>query len=76
MEHSHLLDINDLAVRLLQLPELRHEVPEATLADHNIGSEDGHLQKGGLRVLLRGASTANDHVLVQLKCIREKSETR
>lgn len=39
---------NDLAVGLLQLAELSHEVPETGLGDHSVGGEDPEI---GIRTM-------------------------
>jgi hypothetical protein len=63
---TRLLQVDNLAVGLLQLLQHGHEVPEAALGHHRVRGEDGHLQQRGLGVLLRGHLAADDFVLVQL----------
>ena len=42
LRQSYLVQGDDLAVRLLDLAELREEVPEAALGYHIVRGEDAH----------------------------------
>lgn len=54
---------DDLAVGLLQLTELGHEVPETRLGDHGVGRKDAHAVQLGGGVRLGGQVTPDDLVL-------------
>ena len=61
-----LLDRDDLAGSLLELPELPEEVPEPGFGHHLIRSEDPHAVKRRFRLIL-GRQLAADHAkLAQL----------
>lgn len=54
---------NDLAVRLLELTELSHEVPETRLGHNGVGRKDAHAVQLGRGVRLVGQVTPDDLVL-------------
>lgn len=57
------VDADDLAVALLDLPELGQEVPEPRLGDDLVGREDAHAVQLGRGVGLRGQIAPDDLVL-------------
>lgn len=59
------IEADDLAVGLLDLPELGQEVPEPRLGHHSVGREDAHAVQLGGRVSLSGQVTPDDLVLVE-----------
>lgn len=61
---SYLRDIDDLAVGLLQLPELTHEVPVAGLGRHVLRGEYPHPVEGGFGFLLGRVPPPHDVVLL------------
>lgn len=61
-----LLDLDNLAVGLLDLFELREEVPVSRLGDHMVWRKDGHPVKGRVGDLRRRQVTADDAVLAEL----------
>ena len=60
-----LLDGDDLAGRLLELPELTEEVPEPGLCHHRVSGEDPHAVEGRLGLLGRGQLAPDDLVLLE-----------
>lgn len=65
---KYLVHGDDLAVCLLDLPQLREEVPEAGLGDNIVGRKNPHAVKLGGRVGLAGEETSNDLVLLKATC--------
>ena len=59
---------DDLAVGLLQLAELSHEVPEPRLGDDGVGRKDAHAVQLGRGVRLGGQVTPNNLVLSKTPC--------
>lgn len=59
---------DDLAVGLLQLAELSHEVPEPGLGNNGVGRKDAHAVQLGRGVRLGGQMTPNDLVLSKTPC--------
>lgn len=59
--------VHGLSVRLLHLPQLGDEVPEAGLGHHMVGGEDPHAVQRRGRVLGRGQQTPDDFVLPKLE---------
>lgn len=71
---KYLVEGNDLAVCLLDLPELGEEVPETGLGDNLVGGEDAHAVKLGGRVGLAGEEAPDDLVLLKAtweKCVHQ-----
>jgi len=64
----NLVEGDDLAVCLLDLSQLRQEVPESALGDDLVGSEDAHAVELGGGVGLGGQQTANDLVFLEASC--------
>lgn len=58
--------VDGLAGRLLHLPQLRDEVPEAGLGHHMIGGEDPHAVQGRSGVLGGGQKTPDHFIFPQL----------
>ena len=65
---THLVQGDDLAVRLLDLAELAEEVPEPRLGDNIVGRKDTHAVdlRGG--VGLAGEVAADDLVFLEASC--------
>ena len=57
------IERDDLAVSLLELTELGHEVPEAGLGHNSVGRKDAHAVQLGRGVRLVGQVTPDDLVL-------------
>jgi len=60
----YLIDSDDLAIGLLDLLQLRKEVPEPRLGHNIVGCEDAHAVKLGRRVRIRGQMAPNDLVFL------------
>jgi len=60
---TYYVERDDLAVSLLQLAELGHEVPEARLGHNGVGRKDAHAVQLGRGVRLVGQVTPDDLVL-------------
>lgn len=58
-------DVDDLAVGLLDLLELRHEVPEARLGHNGVGRKDAHPVQLRRRVRLGGQVAPDDLVFLE-----------
>jgi len=56
----------DLTVHLLQVPQPLHEVPEPALGHKVVGGEKTHAVDLGQGLLLSGAATAHNEVLLEL----------
>ena len=56
----------DLAVHLLQVPQLLHEVPEPALCHKVVPGKEAHAVDLGESLLLGGTAAADDEVLLQL----------
>jgi len=65
---TYLIHADDLTVRLLNLPELGQEVPEAALGDNLVRRKDAHAVELWCRVGVRGQVTPNDLVFLQATC--------
>ena|SRR5690349_9747761 len=63
---AYLVDTDDLAVNLLDLLQLAHEVPEAGLGDDLVGGKEAHAEKLGGGILLGGEVATDQLVLVKL----------
>ncbi len=63
---SDLVHVQNLTSGLLHLSHLVHEIPEAGLGNHGVGSEDLHAVGGGVGVGLGGSLAANDLEQLQL----------
>jgi hypothetical protein len=61
---AYLGNLEDLAVGLLDLLELRHEVPEAAAGHNGVGGKELHAEDLGLSLKLGGHVATNDQVLV------------
>ena len=59
------VDADDLAIALLDLPELGQEIPEPRLGDDGVRREDAHAVQLGRGVGLRGQITPDDLVLCE-----------
>lgn len=68
VEESYLVDGDDLAVRLLDLSQLRQEVPESALGDDLVGGEDAHAVELGGGVGVGGEETSHDLVFLKATC--------
>lgn len=68
MCEAYLVQRDNLAVRLLDLPQLGQKVPEAALGNHIIGSEDAHAVEFGSRVGVGGQMAPDDLVFLQATC--------
>lgn len=62
---THLVERNDLTVRLLDLSELREEVPESALGNDIVWCKDAHAVELWGWVGVRGQKAPNDLVLLQ-----------
>ena len=62
----YLVDADDLAVNLLDLLQLAHEVPEAGLGNDLVGGKEAHAEKLGGGILLGGEVATDQLVLVKL----------
>lgn len=62
------IDADDLAVALLDLPELGQEVPEPRLGDNRVRRKDAHTVQLGRGVGLSGQIAPNDLVLGETPC--------
>lgn len=62
---KYLVEGDDLAVCLLDLPQLGEEVPETRLGHNIVGGKDAHAVKLRGGVGLTGEETANDLVLLK-----------
>lgn len=63
---TYLVDADDLAVNLLDLLQLAHEVPEAGLGNDLVGGKEAHAEKLGGGILLGGEVATDQLVLVKL----------
>lgn len=63
---ANLSNRDNLTLSLLDLLELREEIPEAALGNDIVGGEDGHLEERGVLQVGRGELTTDDDVLLQL----------
>ena len=61
-----LVDADDLAVDLLDLLQLAHEVPEAGLGNNLVGGKEAHAEQLGGSILLGGEMATDQLVLVKL----------
>lgn len=68
-----LLNVQQFAVRLLNLSQLGHEAPEARLGSNSVRGEDVHSENLGCHVLGSGPCAANNHEMLELE-IRKKQE--
>jgi len=66
----YLVEGDDLAIGLLDLPQLGEEVPEPRLGDNLVGCEDAHAEKLGYRVGLGRHVAADDLVFLKTTCGR------
>ena len=67
---TYLVDSDDLAVNLLDLLQLAHEVPEAGLGDNLVDGEEAHAEKLGGSILLGGEMATDQLVLVKLLVVQ------
>ena len=65
---TDLVQSDNLAIRLLDLSELRKEVPEAGLGNDIIRSEDAHAVQLRCRVGITGQMAPNDLIFLQAAC--------
>lgn len=65
---THLVQGDDLAVRLLDLAELAEEVPEPRLGDNVVGRKNAHAVDLGGGVGLAGEVAADDLVFLEASC--------
>lgn len=65
---THLVQRDDLTVRLLDLAELAEEVPEPRLGDNVVGRKNTHTVDLGGRVGLAGEVAADDLVFLEASC--------
>lgn len=72
----HQTTVDGLAGRLLHLPQLRDEVPEAGLGHHMVGGEDPHAVQGRSGVLGGGQKTPDHFIFPQLSSVRVKCYCR
>lgn len=75
-QNTHQAAVDDLPGRLLHLPQLGHEVPEAGLGHHVVGGEDPHAVQRGGGVLGGGQQPPNDFVLPKLQADGQVSGVR
>jgi hypothetical protein len=70
---AYLVQANDLAVGLLDLPQLHEEIPETGLGDDIVRRKNPHAVQLGRGVSVGGQVTPNDLVLVETTCSRNVS---
>ena len=65
LRYTNLVQANDLSVRLLNLPELGEEIPEARLGNDIVRSEDAHAIELRCRVGIGRQMASDDLVLLE-----------
>jgi len=70
----YLVESDDLAVGLLDLPQLGKEVPEPRLGDNLVGSEDAHAEKLWYWVGIGRHVSADDLVFLKTTYVEGISE--
>jgi len=73
---THLVQRDDLTVRLLDLAELAEEVPEPRLGDNVVGRKNTHAVDLGGRVGLAGEVAADDLVFLEASWCRSVLRSR